>query len=311
MKLNHLLHTFRSSGTALLAAISLAGITTANAASFFDSTIAGINLGNASGGNTGSYRNWAVFALSGGVTISNNSLDSQYEVLGNVGVGGSGTLTMTLSEVKGTAYFGNQANKWNGGGTITGGVSYTAADKTYLATAVTNANSATAAAALLATVTTGLSVSGSTPAAVLTGSIASPALLSLNNVAGGITDNGHSGTYVLNLSSLALTGANAILTLTGTATTNYVINVSQALSLTSNAQFVLSGGLQPQNVLFNVKTTATTAVTISGASVLNGIILATNRTVNLSGASKVVGEVIGQTVSLSGSSQVRNPLVSP
>jgi len=188
MKLNHLLHTFRSSGTALLAAISLAGITTANAASFFDSTIAGINLGNASGGNTGNYRNWAVFALSGGVTISDSVQNNSWnDVAGNVGVGGSGNLTMTLSRVKGTAYFGNQANKWNGGGTITGGVSYTAADKTYLATAVTNANSATAAAALLATVTTGLSVSGSTPAAVLTGSIASPALLSLNNQSGGIT----------------------------------------------------------------------------------------------------------------------------
>jgi hypothetical protein len=309
MKLNHLFHTVRASTTALLAAISLAGITTANAANFFDNTISGINLGNASGGTTGGHRTWAIFSLSGNVSISNSSLDSQYEVLGNIGIAGTtGKLNLTLAEVKGTVYLGKSGN-YNNGGTITGGAPIV--DATYLSTAVTNANTATSTAAGLATATGGLSRSGGVNANVLTSTSASPVSLSLNNAVGGITDNGVAGTYVLNLASLALTGANAILTLTGTASTNYVINLSQALSLTTNSQIVLSGGLQPQNVLFNVKTTATTDVTISGGSSLKGIILATNRLVNLTGASKVEGEVIAKAVTLSGSSQVKNPFVSP
>jgi hypothetical protein len=52
-------------------------------------------------------------------------------------------------------------------------------------------------------------------------------------------------------------------------------------------------------------------VTLSGASTVNGIILATNRNVKLTGDSTVIGEVIAKGVSLSGSSQVINPLASP
>ena len=305
MKLNHLLHTFRSSRAALLAAIALAGIGTANAANFFDNTISGINLGNASGGTTGGHRNWAIFALSGGVAISNTSLDAPYEVLGNVGMAGAGSLTMTLTEIKGTVY--KSTGSYNGGGTITGGTPIT--DTSYVTTAASNATAASNTATSLATYTAGLGVSGSVTSAMLT----TGASILLNGVSGGITDKGVAGTYVLNLTNLSLSGIGAILTLTGTSSTNYVINVAASLALTgTGSQIVLSGGLTPQNVLFNVKNNVTTpAVTLSGGATLNGIILATNRAVNLNGASKVFGEVIGNSVSLSGSSHVYNPLVSP
>jgi choice-of-anchor A domain-containing protein len=117
---------------------------------------------------------------------------------------------------------------------------------------------------------------------------------------------------VLNIADLIMSGAGAILTLSGDATTNYVINVNRYMTLGSQAQVALSGGLTPQNVLFNVKSYSTNYdVTMSGASTVNGIILATNRNVKLTGDSTVYGEVIAKGVSLSGSSQVINPLASP
>jgi len=52
-------------------------------------------------------------------------------------------------------------------------------------------------------------------------------------------------------------------------------------------------------------------VTLSGGSEARGIILATTRAVKLTGDSKVFGEVIAKAVSLSGGSNVINPVVSP
>jgi hypothetical protein len=124
------------------------------------------------------------------------------------------------------------------------------------------------------------------------------------------TINGAAGaTYVLNLANLALNAST--LTLTGDATTNYVINVTKFMSLANNSHIVLSGGLQPQHVLFNLRNIAAYDVTLSGGSTVDGIILASNRAVKLTGASVVTGEVISRSVSLSGASRVINPVCSP
>ena len=60
-------------------------------------------------------------------------------------------------------------------------------------------------------------------------------------------------------------------------------------------------------MLFNV-VGAGTAATVSGSSVLNGILLATDRTAKLSGSATVYGEVIADKVSLAGVSSVQRPI---
>jgi predicted acyltransferase (DUF342 family) len=87
------------------------------------------------------------------------------------------------------------------------------------------------------------------------------------------------------------------------------------MSLAGGAKINLAGGITPQNVLYNVNQNTINVVqydvTLSGGSEARGIILATTRAVKLTGDSKVFGEVIAKSVSLSGSSNVINPLVSP
>ena len=48
--------------------------------------------------------------------------------------------------------------------------------------------------------------------------------------------------------------------------------------------------------------------TLSGSSVLNGTLLAANRTVKMAGSATVYGEVIADRVALSGTSSVRRPI---
>ena len=95
MKLNNPFKTTRICRAFLIAAFALFGTGALKAQNFFDNTISGINLGNASGGATGGHKNWAIFALSGGLTITDPTLDGSFDVLGNVGIGGAGVLTMS------------------------------------------------------------------------------------------------------------------------------------------------------------------------------------------------------------------------
>jgi hypothetical protein len=117
-------------------------------------------------------------------------------------------------------------------------------------------------------------------------------------------------TVVLNLKSFQLKG-NATLTLQGTATTNFIINVKNQFALSGNARILLSGGAQWNNVLYNVSGPGAD-VTVDGNSSLQGILMATKRTVRLTGSSLVTGEVIGNRNVISGGSQVVHPpIVSP
>lgn len=309
MKLNPLLNMARSIRALALSAMALAGVTASQAANFFDDTISGINLGNASGGNTGLHKNWAIFALSGGVTITDPSVDGSYDVLGNVGVAGAGGLTLSLSKIQGSVFRDSGAFT-NSGATITG--TNTTGNTAYLNTAVSNATNASSVAQGLTASTSGLTLGGGVSGSVYGSNYT--AALSLNNTPGSITATS-AGTYVLNLTDLILSGMNANLSLIGNGTAgavNYVVNVNRYMTLSSAAQITLGGGLTPQNVLFNVKNNNPQYdVTLSGGSVVNGIILAPTRNVKLTGASVVYGEVIGKAVSLSGRSKVINPVASP
>ena len=310
----------RLSRALLVATLALAGTASVKADNFFDDTISGINLGNASGGTTGGHRHWAIFTLGGNVTITDptpylpgsvppgQALDPYYstagsaDVYGNVGISGSGRLSMTNSYINGfvdqnssptNVFAGNGGNPY-----FLGSITH---DSAYLQQAYNDAIAASAVAkALTAT-------SGTVSTAVITSAKSQADL--------GITGSLAGNTYVLNLTDLILQGTSAVLTLNGTATTNYVINVNRYMSLAGGAKINLAGGITPQNVLYNVNQNTINGVqydvTLSGGSEARGIILATTRAVKLTGDSKVFGEVIAKSVSLSGSSNVINPLVSP
>ena len=302
MKLSNLFTSIRVRGMALLAACAMLAANAVGGTSFFDNNVPGISLGSVSGGSP---NYWAVFALSGGVSITDpGPFNNQWDVRGNVGIAGSGNLTMSASRIQGSLYIRTGGSQTlSGGANITNSPVYQDVPTNMLLnSAASNANSASTSASALANNWIG----------------AGPTTVAANNVAVNLAIAAVANTtYVVHLTDLILSGASAVLTLSGNnaANVNYVINVNRYFSLSSGAKVVLTGGLLPQNVLFNVQqspySTYTYDATLGGGSKVNGIILAPNRTVKLTGASEVQGEVIGKAVSLSGNSRVYNPLVSP
>jgi choice-of-anchor A domain-containing protein len=124
-----------------------------------------------------------------------------------------------------------------------------------------------------------------------------------------ITVTGAPGeTVVLTLRNFRLAN-NAVFTLQATATTTFIINVSGQFSLSGHARIVLSGGVQWNNVLFNVRGTSG-AVSISGHASLQGILMANQRAVTLGGHAEVIGEIIAKRVDLSGASRVTHPPIT-
>ncbi len=115
---------------------------------------------------------------------------------------------------------------------------------------------------------------------------------------------------VLNLRSFAMSGSST-LTLTGSATTTYVINVNRRFSLTDSARIVLSGGLDWNDVVFNVRARGSD-VQLGGNAMFQGILLATRRSVQMRGFATVRGEVIADALIMQGTTQINHPpVVSP
>jgi hypothetical protein len=117
-------------------------------------------------------------------------------------------------------------------------------------------------------------------------------------------------TVTLNLRNFALHN-HATLTLEGTATTSFVINVTKQFSLSGMSKIILSGGIQWNNVFFNVLGTGST-VSLSGKASLTGTLTAAQRVVRLRGQTAVYGKVIARKVLLSNAAQiVLPPVTSP
>ena len=112
---------------------------------------------------------------------------------------------------------------------------------------------------------------------------------------------------VLQLTNFVLTASN--FTLSGMATTSFLINVTGNFSVTNSSNIYLSG-VPVANVLFNIRGTGS-AVTLGTSSNISGNLLALNRTVNISGSSNITGKVIANQVNLSGSSNVVSPTRNP
>jgi hypothetical protein len=114
---------------------------------------------------------------------------------------------------------------------------------------------------------------------------------------------------VLNLTNFVLIGGT--LTLQGTTGTMVTINVQNRFSLLQSSKIILSGGLQPSDVVFNILGRQPDVI-IRGGSSLTGTIQAPHRTVMIRNHSTVFGFVTAKRILLKGSSDVTPPpVVSP
>ena len=111
-----------------------------------------------------------------------------------------------------------------------------------------------------------------------------------------------SGHVVLKLTDFVLTGGTLTLQALAPGTT-FVFNVSNQFSLSGTSRIVLSAGLQPSQVIFNVRGTGSD-VTLSGNSSFQGILLANYRNASVSSGATVNGEVVANKVSISGSARL-------
>jgi cytoskeletal protein CcmA (bactofilin family) len=111
----------------------------------------------------------------------------------------------------------------------------------------------------------------------------------------------------LKLGNFTRTGGTV--TLQGSSTNNFIINVTNQFSLSGNARIVLSGGLTWNDVLVNVHGPGGD-VQMSGNSYYEGVLLSTKRTIKLSGNAFVKGELIANKISISGNGQVVHPPVT-
>jgi hypothetical protein len=295
---------------AVAAAVMLVGIGNAGADP--------INLGAA-----GSQNLWAVletcnFAVTGNcqVSMSNGGaggtegfiqpiVAGQDLHVGINSVGSAGSFQSSGSPVKGEMllHSGVASPNLSGGATISGGViqgstvddglSSNGTTDQLLAQAASDAISASNAAnSKMATITSVTSVSSTT------------------------TITGGAGLNVVDLSSVNLNGGST-LTLSAPKGGTFIVNVANGFSLTGGSSVLLSGGLAPSDVLFNVLGTGS-AVTINGGSTSNvpnaqmsGILLAPNGSISLAPA-LYTGEIIGGgQIQLASGAEVQLPARIP
>lgn len=239
--------------------------------------------------NVGSADYFTVLAKSDPGFTDNNITGPSF-VIGNYGVAGQGTLKITgSSKITGNVVMHSGGNpQLSGGAAITGSITH---DDAQLAQALADAQALSDAAA----------------AEAVTPAYASLTNVSLNGGASMTITGGAGEKVVLSLQSFKLTGGSTF-TLQGTATTSFIINVSQSFSLTGGSRIVLSG-VPPQNVLFNIRGTGG-QVAFSGHSSMSGILLALNRKVDLSGG-QVTGKVIANQVVITSGGSVVSPSANP
>jgi hypothetical protein len=117
-------------------------------------------------------------------------------------------------------------------------------------------------------------------------------------------------TVTLNIRNFVLT-AHSTLTLQGTATTSFIINVAKQFSLSGRSRIILSGGLEWDHVFFNVLRRGS-VVSLSGNAQLYGTLTATLRTVKMGGHSVVYGAVTAKRILLTGAARIiLPPIASP
>lgn len=233
--------------------------------------------------NVGSVSLFTVLT-SGDLDDTNNTLTGPSHIIGNVGVGGNGDFSMSNGVIDGDVYMNSHGKFKKSGPAQHNGNLFLNQDPT-LNTALNDARMLSDMAAM----------ETSTGSYVVTMGTFNGTTVNGNQ---NVTLNG-TGKIVLNLQDFVMSGGT--FTLSGTAMTTYIINVSKKFSL-NNSQIVLSGGLMASHVLFNVRGTGE-QVSLNQGTSMQGILLAVKRKVALSGG-KVYGKVIAEQLALTGGGQV-------
>ena len=238
---------------------------------------------------------WSVFTL--GEDTTRDELAGNAFVEGDVGVAGAGDIALKDSAtIDGDLYY-----RSNGTLTIAPGATITGSQIHNQDTLLDDH----AAAALAA----------GRQAASFTRNYFAPNDIELSGNRNFTVTGAPGATVVVKLGNFTLDG-NSSFTLEGTASTTFIINVTKQFALSGNAQIVLSGGVEWNNVLFNI-CGKHSAVSLSGNARFSGMLMANKRTVRLSGSASVTGEVIANRVMFSnagfkGNASVGHPpLVSP
>lgn len=241
----------------------------------------------------GDLERWGAFTLgSGGVTETDNMVGTT-DIYGDVGVAGNGNITMKgNSTIHGDLYWMTPGTlDMKGASSVTGTKHHDAGSDSILANGVNEANT---------TSTNAQAFLSSAAYASLTSITSSMTLVAQHDRPGNST--------VLNLNTISL-GSHATLTLSGSATDVFIINVSSMFSLGSQSSVVLTGGLAWDDVLINVTGTGS-RVSLGAQSELNSILLANRRGVDMGGGSLVRGEVIADNLTMAGGSQIIRPAIT-
>lgn len=268
-------------------AMSLSGA--AHAADFFDSTftIQGKTLDLGAAGRTQDY---AAFTTNGTFSAS-SSIPNDINIFGNVGVYGS-SLTLSNSVINGNATLktGGTFNVPNAN-QITGSRNQSNSYNSILSQGVTDANTFTSRLASLSS-TNNFTVTGYTQDSTMN--------LVNQNVTLTAKDN---NPVVLKLDGASLT--NSTLTLSGSSSSRFIFEISDCSFAANQSKVLLTGGLTAGNVIFDLQGTTTSS--ISGGSLINGIILAVNKNFTMSGGSELDGELISKSITMSGGSKIKKP----
>jgi hypothetical protein len=232
--------------------------------------------------------NWAVletganqvsFANGTGITVNSGARASQ----ANLGITQGGKLNQTGNVViQGTYYkYSTNSDATTSGFTAVGGVNTTSNS------VITSAASqASAASSNLA----GLAANQTIAAAITTTTT--------------ITASAPGRNVVDLLAGINLPNGTT-LTLSGSATQSFVINIPAGGIALGQASIVLTGGITAANVIFNLTGLTADNVSMTGPGVVNGIVMDLNGMVSLSNNDTVNGEVIsGNQISLNNNSDV-------
>jgi len=129
------------------------------------------------------------------------------------------------------------------------------------------------------------------------------AALSPTQVLGNITTSqtltSSGNVNVVSLTSINLSGSKT-LTLSGSATDAFIVNISGGFGLSGSSAIALSGGLTPNHVLFNLPTSGTSIVFFADEV---GTLLAPHRDFTLHGAS-LLGAVLANDIQVTSGGQV-------
>jgi hypothetical protein len=273
----------------LAAALAVAGVLALGPA-----TRAGVittQLGAAGPGN------FAVFGL-GGTTVdaTDISLTGPGTTIGNVGVASDGKLSLSGSSgpsIIGNVFLGNTATI-DHPAEVQGTVFYN--QDAFLGTG----NS------LDPTTATGAVKDAITAANFFAAQATSAAFTGITSITGTTTLVATQALNVLNLTDLKLSNGE-ILTLTGTAGQEFIINISGDFKLNADAtggKILLAGGLTTSDVVFNITGTGADVATSGGSSgglpnaQINGIVLTLQRKIAFA-PGLVNGEIIGGGASIS------------